>query len=119
MSTQPRSHTQSHIELKLLEYAKAFQSRHLNDLFAENVQRFEQLSVEHQGLFIDFSKQRLDQTVIASLIELANEKKLDEWIKRLFSTEAINHTEHRSAMHWALRMPKLNDPIDPNFEVNQ
>lgn len=119
MSTQPRSHTQSYIELKLLEYAKAFQSRHLNDLFEDNAHRFEQLSVEHQGLFIDLSKQRLDQTVIASLIELAHEKELGSWIKRLFSTEAINHTEHRSAMHWALRMPKLNDPIDPNFEVNQ
>lgn len=117
MSTQV--HHQLHTESKLLELASDFQNRHLNDLFVENVQRFEQLSVEHQGLFIDFSKQRLDQAVIASLIELANEKKLDEWIKRLFSTEAINHTEHRSAMHWALRMPKLNDSSDPNFETNQ
>ncbi|MCJ8145820.1 glucose-6-phosphate isomerase [Acinetobacter sp. A3.8] len=117
MSTQ--AHHQLHTESKLLELALDFQSRHLNDLFAENGHRFEQLSVEHQGLFIDFSKQRLDQTVIASLVELANEKKLDEWIKRLFSTEAINHTEDRSAMHWALRMPKLNDPSDPNFDVNQ
>lgn len=112
-------HHQLHTESKLLELALDFQNRHLNDLFVENVHRFEQLSVEHQGLFIDFSKQRLDQAVIASLIELANEKKLDEWIKRLFSTEAINHTEHRSAMHWALRMPKLNDSSDPNFETNQ
>ena len=79
MSTQ--AHHQLHTESKLLELALDFQNRHLYDLFAENVHRFEQLSVEHQGLFIDFSKQRLDQAVIASLIELANAKKLAEWIK--------------------------------------
>lgn len=117
MSTQV--HHQLHTESKLLELALDFQKRHLNDLFTANAQRFEQLHVEHQGLLVDFSKQRLDQAVSASLCDLAKEKKLAEWIKRLFSKEKINHTEQRSAMHWALRMPKLNDENDPNFETNQ
>ena len=36
----------------------------------------------------------------------AKEKSLSGWVQRLFTDEAINYTEDRAAMHWALRLPK-------------
>ncbi|SPL70328.1 glucose-6-phosphate isomerase [Acinetobacter stercoris] len=79
---------------------------HLSELFAQNPQRFEQLSVKMQQLCFDFSKHRLNNKVLHSLINFANEQKLPEWIERLFSNESVNYTEDRAAMHWALRLPK-------------
>lgn len=77
----------------------------LSELF-ENSDRFNEFSHNFEGLTLDFSKQRIDQSVMNALISLANEKQLKDWIDRLFSKECINDTEHRSAMHWALRLPK-------------
>ncbi|MCH4246393.1 MAG: glucose-6-phosphate isomerase [Acinetobacter populi] len=104
-------------QLQLL--AKKFKNLHLNDLFQSDPERFEHLHIENNGLLFDYSKERLDQNVLDQLIALANEKQLVRWIDKLFSKEHINHTEHRSAMHWALRTPRLNDEQDPDFDVNQ
>lgn len=104
-------------QLQLL--AKKFKNIHLNDLFQSDPERFEHLHIENNGLLFDYSKERLDQNVLDQLIALAHEKQLGHWIDKLFSKEHINHTEQRSAMHWALRTPRSNDENDPNFDVNQ
>lgn len=92
----------------LTTLAQQTQSIHLTDFFAQNPNRFTEYSVQLDSLCFDYSKQRVDQEVISALIELADQQQLSMWIKRLFSTEAINYTEHRAAMHWALRLPKDN-----------
>lgn len=99
--------------------AKQFKKIHLNDLFQIDAKRFEHFHIENNGLLFDYSKERLDQNVLDQLIALANEKQLAQWIDKLFSKEHVNHTEHRSAMHWALRTPRLSDENDPDFDVNQ
>ncbi|MFC4951589.1 glucose-6-phosphate isomerase [Acinetobacter puyangensis] len=106
-------------EQQLQTLAKKFKNIHLNDLFQSDPERFEHLHIENNGLLFDYSKERLDQNVLDQLIALAHEKQLGHWIDKLFSKEHINHTEQRSAMHWALRTPRSNDENDPNFDVNQ
>ncbi|QJB49863.1 glucose-6-phosphate isomerase [Acinetobacter sp. NEB149] len=88
--------------------------KHLSQLFAENAQRFEQFSIECNELIFDYSKHRVDQTVLSSLLDVAKARDLSTWIKRLFSQEALNHTEQRAAMHWALRLPE-NHEIHPQL----
>jgi glucose-6-phosphate isomerase len=83
-----------------------FKHLHLNDLFVQDPQRFARFSRQYEQILADFSKQRIDEDVLDYLIELAEEQALTSWIERLFSTEKINYTEQRSAMHWALRLPK-------------
>ena len=83
-----------------------FKNIHLNDLFSQDSQRFVRFSRKYEQILADFSKQRIDEDVLDYLIELAEEQALTSWIQRLFSTEEINYTEQRSAMHWALRLPK-------------
>lgn len=79
---------------------------HLNTLFAEDSKRFNHFSVEYDQIVLDFSKHRINQSIINGLVELADERNLGQWIQKLFSTELINYTEQRAAMHWALRIPK-------------
>lgn len=93
-------------EQKLQQLAQQMQSVHLNQLFAEQVQRFENFSLRCEDLLFDFSKQRVNLPVIKELLSLADAKQLKTWISRLFSLEPINYTEQRAAMHWALRLPQ-------------
>ncbi len=85
-----------------------FEQHHLNDLFADDSTRFEQFSVVLEPIIFDFSKHRIDRSVVDSLVQWAQTRVLTNWIKNLFSSTAINYTEQRSAMHWALRLPKCD-----------
>lgn len=93
----------------LILLAERFKKDHLTALFQRDDARFQHFSVTLDAMMVDFSKQRLDQSVIDALIEFAKSKSLAKWIEKLFSTEKINHSENRAAMHWALRAPKRED----------
>nr|WP_034595316.1 glucose-6-phosphate isomerase [Acinetobacter sp. CIP-A165] len=93
-----------------------FKDMHLNQLFAADASRFNKFSVEYDQIVLDFSKHRIDQPILDGLVDLAHSQDLTQWIKKLFSSAQINFTEHRAAMHWALRLPKTS----PDFStVNQ
>ncbi|MCU4482550.1 glucose-6-phosphate isomerase [Acinetobacter ursingii] len=94
------------VEIQLKQLAEMMHSTHLNQLFAEQKNRFDQFSLSCDDLVFDFSKHRVNTDVIQSLVTWAESKHLSQWIKRLFSEEQINYTEQRAAMHWALRLPK-------------
>ncbi|MGQ2384533.1 glucose-6-phosphate isomerase [Acinetobacter ursingii] len=101
----PKQNKQSAV-IQLQSLAEKMQDMHLNQLFEQQNDRFEQFSLGCDDLTFDFSKHRVNQEVIQSLVAWAESKNLDEWIKRLFSEETINYTEQRAAMHWALRLPQ-------------
>ena len=88
--------------------------QHLTDFFKANPHRFENFSIHCDEIIFDYSKQRIDQSVISNLLDVARLRDLSTWIKRLFSEETINYTEQRSVMHWALRLPK-NDRTYPKL----
>ena len=79
---------------------------HLNEWFAQDPQRFKNFSVIFEQIVFDFSKHRIDEDILAALIEFAQQQGLAEEIQRLFSEQKINCTEQRAAMHWALRLPE-------------
>ncbi|MBK1782648.1 glucose-6-phosphate isomerase [Advenella sp. WQ 585] len=101
----PFNDTQS-VLVTLAEAGQQFQSLHLKDLFARDAERFTRFHVRFDEVVYDFSKHRLDQKVLNRLIDFAHAQDLSGWVKRLFSEEAINYTEQRSVMHWALRLPQ-------------
>ena len=78
---------------------------HLRDLFATDPARAEALSVEAEGLYFDYSKNRLTAETVALLIDLASAGGLRERINAMFSGEHINTSEDRAVLHVALRMP--------------
>lgn len=91
---------------KLVAHATEMHIAHMRDLFAQDPSRFEKLSVQAPHIFVDYSKNRINDTSIDLFLESALEAGLPEKIKALFSGEALNHTEHRPALHTALRRPK-------------
>ncbi len=81
-------------------------SVHLRELFDADAQRAQRFAAEACGLYLDYSKQRLDADALLALTALADQCRLGAWRERLFSGEAVNHTEHRAALHMALRAPR-------------
>src|SRR5262245_46609799 len=56
-------------------YAK-MRSRHLRDLFAEDPTRGERLTAEAAGMFLDYSKNRVDDETLRLLLQLAEQSGL-------------------------------------------
>ncbi len=84
---------------------------HLRDMFSEDPQRAEKLSIRWEDFYVDYSKNRLNEDTRKLLLKLAEECKLKEAMHSYFSGEAINETENRPVLHTALR-------ADSNAEIN-
>jgi glucose-6-phosphate isomerase len=78
----------------------------MRDLFAQDPQRFERLSAEAAGLFLDYSKNRLDGRTLELLKTLAQERGVERLRDAMFAGEKINLTEGRAVLHTALRAPR-------------
>jgi glucose-6-phosphate isomerase len=87
----------------LQAHAAKHGGRHLRELFAEDPQRFEALSVTALDFLYDFTRQRMTAETIGLLLDLARACDLEGRIRALFAGEAVNNTENRPALHMALR----------------
>ena len=56
-------------------------------------------------LLVDYSKQRLNERIMRTLVALAHQSGLPTAIADLFAGEAVNATENRAAWHTVLRAP--------------
>ena len=81
-------------------------SDHLRDLFAADAQRGERLTVEAEGIYLDYSKHRVTEETMGLLVALAEACGLRERIDAMFRGDRINVTENRSVLHVALRAPR-------------
>lgn len=88
---------------KLEKLASDFQNRHLKELFTEDADRFERYTRKHGNLLFDFSKNLVDEEVLAALKELFSECGVSDGIKAMLEGEKINETENRAVLHTALR----------------
>lgn len=79
--------------------------QHLRELFAADPTRGERLTAEGVGLYLDYSKQRVNADTLRLLGELAQACELQQHIAAMFSGDKINITEHRAVLHVALRAP--------------
>ena len=75
------------------------------ELFERDPGRFERFSRESVGLLLDFSRQHLDEVVLAKLTELADSVGLRDRRDAMWRGEKINATEGRAVLHVALRQP--------------
>src|SRR6185437_13139425 len=79
---------------------------HLRDLFAADPKRGERLTAEAVGIFLDYSKNRVNDETLHLLAALAEQSGLREKIDAMFRGDKINVTEDRAVLHVALRAPK-------------
>ncbi len=95
---------------KITQYADDFNSYDLKSAFISDENRAHKFSVQHSGVLFDYSKNLISSKVLDLLVDLANERKLSEWIDNMFAGKEINHTENRAVLHTVLRSDaeKLN-----------
>ncbi len=90
---------------------------HLRDLFAADTQRGQRFTLEAAGLYLDYSKNRIDGQTLHLLAALAVDCGLDERIDAMFRGAVINTTEKRSVLHVALRAPATGTLIVDGIDV--
>ncbi|PDX56303.1 glucose-6-phosphate isomerase [Helicobacter pylori] len=102
---------------KLLKHYEEIKEVHMRDWFSKDKERASRYFVQLESLSLDYSKNRLNDTTLKLLFELANDCSLKEKIEAMFKGEKINTTEKRAVLHTALR--SLNDAeiLLDNMEV--
>ena len=78
---------------------------HLRKLFADDPGRGERLTAEAAGIYLDYSKNRVNDETLRLLVQLAEESGLRARIDAMFRGEKINVSENRAVLHVALRAP--------------
>ena len=84
--------------------------KHLTELFASDKNRFTKFAITFGDILFDYSKNRIDDTTKALLLQLARECRLEDAINAMFAGNAINETEGRAVLHTALRHQR-NEPV--------
>lgn len=102
--------TESHEWKALAAKATEAKTWNMRKMFAEDPKRAEKFSAEACGIFLDYSKNLIDEDVMAKLRALLPAAEFDAMRQKFFSGEKINTTEKRAVLHTALRY-KGNDPI--------
>jgi glucose-6-phosphate isomerase len=87
----------------LEKHAAEISDVHLRRLFADDAARGEMFAAEADGLYLDYSKNRLTSHTVALLVALAERAGLGEHIEAMFTGQKINTTEGRAVLHVALR----------------
>ncbi len=78
---------------------------HLRELFANDPRRGERMTAQAEGIYLDYSKNRVTDETMALLVELAEESGVPQRRDAMFAGEHINVSEDRAVLHVALRMP--------------
>ena len=63
------------------------------------------MTLEHDGLILDYSKNLISCATVDLLARLAEQRQLAKGIEAMFAGDHINSTENRAVMHTALRAP--------------
>jgi glucose-6-phosphate isomerase len=77
----------------------------IESLFDADARRVEAFSAAACGLYLDYSKQRLDREARDALFALAEAVGVAGARARMYAGEPVNATENRAAWHVALRWP--------------
>ena len=89
----------------------------LAQLFSQDKSRTQLFSTQAGALYMDYSKQCIDDKVMTSLLNLANSCDLSARIKALMQGVMVNTSEQRAALHTALRLPKSAELVVAEQDV--
>ncbi|TAD88056.1 MAG: glucose-6-phosphate isomerase [Bacteroidetes bacterium] len=87
----------------LQQHVPSIENTSIKTLFAQNPERFKQFSLCMPDLVFDYSKNRITETTMELLCQLANECGVPDAIAAMLRGEKINQTEQRAVLHTALR----------------
>jgi glucose-6-phosphate isomerase len=87
----------------LMKHRKRLDDVTMREQFAIDPNRFRRYSATGAGILLDYSKNRIDEDVMAALFDLARAAGVEERRDQMCEGEHINITEDRAVMHMALR----------------
>lgn len=87
----------------LKNLAENYKQKQLMSFFQADPARAEKYGLEVGEIYLDYSKNFLDDKTLSTLINIAQQNGLAKSIERLLTGEKINKTENRPALHTALR----------------
>src|SRR5210317_151469 len=88
---------------KLSALAEETANDRISDYFNQDPKRFDKMSLRLGELFLDFSKNKVNDEVLKALLELAEHSPLRQRRAQMFSGDIVNVTEKRPVLHTALR----------------
>jgi glucose-6-phosphate isomerase len=91
--------------------------KHLKEFFAEDAGRGARYTAETAGIFLDYSKNRVNDETLKLLVQLAEESGVAEHRDAMFRGDKINVTENRAVLHVALRAPKSESIVVDGEDV--
>ncbi len=102
-------------------HAREVERTHLRDLLA-NPTRCAAMTAEHDGIFLDFSRQNATAETLELLLDLANAAGVADKLRAMAAGERINRSEDRAVLHLALRADPgerlMVDGVDVVAEVH-
>ena len=101
---------------KLTELAAALEPD-LRGWFADDPGRAERFTMTAADLYVDLSKNLINDEILAALVELGEAIGLEARRDAMYAGERINVTENRSVLHTALRRPKGDSLIVEGTDV--
>lgn len=87
----------------LTDHFQTMQQVHLRTLFNDDPERATRYTLEVDDLFLDYSKNRIDDKTLRLLVALAEQAGVPAARAEMFEGERINQTENRPVLHIALR----------------
>lgn len=90
----------------------------MTEMFAADPQRASRYSLEMGPLYLDYSKNRIDDAGLALLFALARERHVEAARDRMFTGEPINITEGRAVLHTALRNRNAGAQMLGGVDIN-
>lgn len=78
----------------------------LPKLFEDDENRAQRFQASNLSLYLDYSKQCMDDEVLSHLLALAEDSGLNHKIRDLLCGKKVNTSEQRAALHTALRLPR-------------
>ncbi|MGZ6019696.1 MAG: glucose-6-phosphate isomerase, partial [Phenylobacterium sp.] len=94
---------------RLKAAAAEAQGRRIASLFDAEPERLDRLTVAAAGLELELSKQPWSLSDLEVCLDLAKAADVEAARTRFFAGEPVNSSEHRAALHMALRAPRGSD----------
>jgi len=117
---------------RLQQHAQYIEQTHLRDLIQDPDRSQALYATTEDGVYLDYSRQRVTLRTMQLLFELAERQDLAGKIRAMVQGETINFTEKRAVLHTALRADKSqigsillplekegDEPLDVVAEVHQ
>ena len=90
----------------LIKHYEDIKAVHMKDWFTQDKKRADEMSLQWEDFYVDFSKHRITNETLKLLLNLVKDVDLKDAISKYFGGDIINQTEGRAVLHTALRAPR-------------